>query len=1053
MDEASESKMNGVIANGDSAGTIDVSDEPKSKLVEYNCQSADITEDSSKIKKFSSKLKENAGVENGREFREKDYEESAQKSMQEKHGKTNLACSSSLQLAEKEKVSKTQDGGVKAEYVVGSDEQYKCEASAKKKAGEGEIETHRSSDSRYSKACAKIDEELPAGAGGGKRSTQASKAEYSHAERIASSITAPGGAGVYKTQGNLEEHSSDQHSHTAVTTPSGSSLHISSRTQISSKKESFRMEGSGENAPSVEDGGAASTASAIEDNDAGASAPAEAAPASTTSADLGRPNEIKLSTKISSDDGDLLATASAGAAATSATSASSSKYEHVSASSTTQKETTETSGAALYNRQGPPDATPSDNMSVSSMSSAHEQNDVKMSSASSSESAFSANKMDTSDLLDKGSKYNRKTTDSLVKKILGESDAERKSKYKINMAGEGEDETELDRDSLLQRRLASLDKTDRKAGGIGARRGAGDDLYMSEEYEHEETTYSRRRGRANKQGSGDLDSPRRLGRPGSRGSRGSFEFEDDYDDLGYGSGYGPPAPPGYGQGYGPPPGYRGGRGRFARQHYIDDEEVFGPPVVPLFRDDEFIPEKRAETEEYVKEKTANIRGMVDRQTVVLENLRKASESFDELTDEIKNIRQAFIENQAKRAMIFREGELPVGPEDDQGPRAIAGGPQRARSRYVQQSEEDYEFAMRGAGARGRKPQYGGPDDLGYDSPARSGRQRYGLEGDKDDFTVSLYGGKPGARDKDQDDFGPRSLGSYGDYGALSSYGKSRGLDNKLDDYSSTRTQMLKKSSYYSQDDYSASSAYGGGDGSSSYNSRRLRGLGARSKSLYDEASGGDHEGYSGLDDAAGASGRRGRLSGGTAGLQRTLHDPLSEDVTSSKDRYVSPYGSTAAGGYTRLGDSTSSTTSSAYGAGRTSSYTSSRLTSSSLTSSTAAAGSSASATRPRFSRSRTLSDIDYDRGSVSDTQTGFQSRFLGKVRQKSAAGEDVSRRDKPFKSRFLRSSFDLGDGSSDASSSYTSTSAAARLNSSRSSATSESTTTKETTASDETSKE
>ena len=448
--------------------------------------------------------------------------------------------------------------------------------------------------------------------------------------------------------------------------------------------------------------------------------------------------------------------------------------------------------------------------------------------------------------------------DSLVKRILGESGADRKSKYKINMGAEGEgDEINADKDSLLQRRLASLDKADKRAG----------DLYIAEEYEHEEMTYSRRpRGRMNKQGSGDLDSPRaqKLGR---HGSWGSFEYDDEYE--GYGGGY-------------------RGRGRYSRQNYIDDEDMFGPPMPPfqpLFRDEEFEPEKRAETEEYVKEKTASIRGMVDRQTVVLENLRKASESFDELTDEIKNIRQAFIENQARRSMMFRNHELPA---DDELPHDQSRGVQKARSRYVQQREEDYDYAMRDA--KGRKSQYDA-EDYGYEqpTPALRGRQKqYSLEGEKDDYALSPYASR--SMNKDLSNKGCRSLGAKDDY-ELTSYGRSRAIDKNSADYApkSIAGQVLKKS-YYSQEDYTTSYSVG----ADVYN-RRLRELGGRSKSLYDEPSGGENDGYS-LEDGGS---RHGKM-----GLQRTLHDPLSDTIT-TKDRYgMAAYGSGGTGaGYTRVGDS------------------------------------------------------------------------------------------------------------------------------------------------------
>ncbi len=1007
---------NAVLTNGDlvttSNGDVDFS-EPKSKVVEFDCQSADISNDSSSVQKFSSKLKEDAGTVGGKAFKEKDYEESVQKSHQEKKGNTDLACSSSLQLAEKERVSETAGGGVKTEYAVGSDELYRSEGSTIDSAAG--VSTHRSADSRYSKACSKIDERLPgngdthavAQAEAGRRVTEASRADYSHAERIATKTHGPRNT-LSTAQGNLEESSSDQSSQSTVTTAGGASLQVTSSKKVRTKREVFTMESS--EGTEIGEGAAAAAEGATAIDSTSAAGP-EDIPAKST--EPSKPGEIKLSTKISSENGDI-ATGSAASAGASVT-----------LDAPAPKETTSGGTSnALYNRQQPSDATPSDNMSVSSVSSAHEQNDIKMSSASSSECAFSSSaKMDTtaSDFVDKNKdfKYNRKTTDNLVKRILGDSEADRKSKYKINMGTEDEEnEGDTDRDSLLQRRLASLEKTGPATGG---RRAAN---YMSEEYEHEETTYSARRarGRGNRSapGSGDLDSPRRLpGRQGSRGSRGSFEYDDDYDDDPR-YGYGPPP------GYGLPQGFRGGRGRFARQQYIDDEDMYGPPMVPLFRDEEFVPQKRDETEEYVKEKTANIRGMVDRQTVVLENLRKASESFDELTDEIKNIRQAFIENQARRAMLFHDDEMPPGDmmmEQPGHPRG--GGPQgpRARSRYVQQAEQDYEYAMKDQ--RTRKLQHG--DDYGFEpSAAGRGRQKqYGLEAeDKDDFALSLYGskGSRGGANKELDDFGPRSLGAgNNDYG-LGSYGKARGLDKA--DYKSS---ALKKSSYYSQEERTSGTVAAYGGGSDAYASRHARGLGTRSKSLYDEASGGD-------EDAVDALGRRGRVGGGVGGgLQRTLHDPLNDDpVQGAKDRYVSAYGGggtpSAAAGYTRLGSSGAGARLDSGSAGSTaatnaysarSSYTSSRLASQSASTTTA---------RPRFTRSRTLSDLDFDRGDDASPSPGFQSRFLGKVRQRSSAGEDPSRhRDKPFKSRFLRSSFDLGDGSSP-SDSYTSITVSERFN-------------------------
>ena len=105
--------------------------------------------------------------------------------------------------------------------------------------------------------------------------------------------------------------------------------------------------------------------------------------------------------------------------------------------------------------------------------------------------------------------------------------------------------------------------------------------------------------------------------------------------------------------------YGGARGRFSRQRYVDDYDMYGreqEPEEELLPDEDFEPQRRPETGEIVKEKTDDIRGMVDRQNNVVQKLRRASESFDELQGEIRALKQEFIESQARRSQILDDIE-------------------------------------------------------------------------------------------------------------------------------------------------------------------------------------------------------------------------------------------------------------------------------------------------------------------------------------------------------------------------------------------------------------
>ena len=96
---------------------------------------------------------------------------------------------------------------------------------------------------------------------------------------------------------------------------------------------------------------------------------------------------------------------------------------------------------------------------------------------------------------------------------------------------------------------------------------------------------------------------------------------------------------------------------------------------------------------------------------------------------------------------------------------------------------------------------------------------------------------------------------------------------------------------------------------------------------------------------------------------------------------------------------------------------------SSYSAASATSATSATASRYKLSRANTVNTMDYNferpsgqsynsRGKAESSYT--TSRFLNKVREKKASGEEV-KRDKPFKSRFLGKSFDSGYSSTTSS--------------------------------------
>jgi len=402
--------------------------------------------------------------------------------------------------------------------------------------------------------------------------------------------------------------------------------------------------------------------------------------------------------------------------------------------------------------------------------------------------------------------------------------------------------------------------------------------------------------------------------------------------------------------------YQGGRGRLVRQGYTEAEEyddnAFAlvprrPPPPEFIPDEDFVPQRRAETTEIVTERTAEIRTVVDKQGMVLEKLRRASSSFDELTNEIKNLKAQVIENSARRSFLMDD------EYDDEEDMAVAPPPARA----------------------GRFSRY------------PSGSQSF-------DFSSYVPGSYTSFRQNRLNDM-DREVSS-----------------NNITSGESLGLARYKKSSYAEDNDYSSSS-FKSTAPTSRFASRGLGRFG-RSKSLYDENDADQHSDGDEFEEYK----------------PRARQLPSHDDDQPSYTASVGPgYGSGHGSGDPDLGRSSyRSRFSSADDTATSSSTSSNRLSYTSRFSSGATSG-SGGGYKSRLSRANTLSDFDFDRPSSqydrsSSSSSGFTSRFLQKVRDKKTqpteeggtVEETPRKSNKPFKSRFLRASFDSSDFTSKSSS-------------------------------------
>ena len=365
---------------------------------------------------------------------------------------------------------------------------------------------------------------------------------------------------------------------------------------------------------------------------------------------------------------------------------------------------------------------------------------------------------------------------------------------------------------------------------------------------------------------------------------------------------------------------------YAAGRYGDDreEEV-------VFDDMEFIPQRRQETEEVVREKTSDIRNMVEKQSTVLKKLKEASDSFDDINKEIRLLKQDFLESQYRRSFAHEDDDDDYEeqqPNYGYQPSSYRYETSRLSSSYATPYESPYAksavrldpelqsdlpVANRSLGSLATTWSY--PDTSSrstrYDTnyhPSYSSRYSSGLTGST--YSRTLF----------DDDNADDDIGSK-----YSSYLTKTPRDDDCESFNG---------SSYSFDSSTSAAA---DTGLSSYRSKY--GL---APSTYTSS--------------------MGRYNGDTSSMGRYNGD------TSSTGRYNGDTSSTG-----RYNGDTSST-------GR---YTGAAL-----------------------SRARTLPETTTE-------HTGFSSRFLSKVRDQKTSGDEPKspKRDKPFKSRFLRQSYDSAYGS------------------------------------------
>ena len=327
----------------------------------------------------------------------------------------------------------------------------------------------------------------------------------------------------------------------------------------------------------------------------------------------------------------------------------------------------------------------------------------------------------------------------------------------------------------------------------------------------------------------------------------------------------------------------------------------------------------------VQEKTEAIRDVVDKQSSVLQQLKSASDSFEELSAEIKEIKQHFLDSQIRRSMILDDIE----------------------HEKMMMDQADYES--------GARPAY------------RSPRARY----EQEEFETEAYQPTRHPRQKlvslDKE-LEADTLGKGGLTGLAVGSSPLETFRHKLSEkYQTALSGSAFTSSYSADKSNKYQTLY---DEEPAYNSSYVSDIsGARQyQSLYDEEPRLSRRNkktltrtYGALDDSEDQE----------ESLYKSPNLPSYRKYDYEKKDYSSEYSSEPRSLYSR------------------------------------GVGSSRYSSLPRAKTIDYSSASSASRSWQAPADSGFSSRFLDKVREKKACGEQVTR-DKPFTSRFLGKSFDTG---------------------------------------------
>lgn len=440
-------------------------------------------------------------------------------------------------------------------------------------------------------------------------------------------------------------------------------------------------------------------------------------------------------------------------------------------------------------------------------------------------------------------------------------------------------------------------------------------------------------------------------------------------------------------------------------------------------EDSFSPRRRNETDEIVRERTRNVRVLVDQQVEIVQAMRTTSKSLDDLEKEIREVRQVCLNRQARIDAL--EGELGAEYRAFETDQMAASDRQRSADGSVNSRED---FGLAGFGRLRRQDKF---KSESLDEENFPFRRRSGSVASTTSYTSGFdVGGGRGRPGGDGSNDGVDSRPPSG----LKQSRDLRRTSESESDFSSGLDRRRGGSAARDRTSDVSSSVFGPDDITNTLLGQRparSRASIATSNPAVDYAGtiSGDsflakiRAKYSFLAPSIDNQGYSGSTRGQTSS-RVSYANPYS--LTSSDSRYGSRLGSrdilSSSSAYSSLGTGYGSSGGDRYSISDTRSYGTGGFSNSS----SIAGISSSYADSGRMRRAQSVSEVSFDRPTASLTNLGsssggeFHSRFLDKVRGKKAMGDDASAasevptkgQEKPFKSRFLKTtSFDAGSSS------------------------------------------